>query len=235
MADPVPAVGDLFLALPTYNGDRSNASALVAAIRNPGPFRNVHLEDEGSSFLAWTFNRMWAKALNSRRSGVTHFLMLHADVYPHSKTWVADLYGIMERLQAEVVSLILPMKDARGLTTTALDEGDGRVRRLTLREVEARDPSFTDPALLVNTGMVLVDLRRPWVESVYFDVSSCLSMNESGEYFAVCESEDWFFSRQARAAGIALWATRELRATHYGRCPYPNFGGWGRLDTDDWS
>jgi hypothetical protein len=230
------AVGDLFLALPTYNGERSNASAIVAAVRNPGPFQNIRTEDSGSSFLTHTFNGMWAKALNARAEGVTHFLMMHSDVYPHSLTWIQDLFAIMERMNAQLLSVVLPMKDARGLTTTALEDELRGARRLTMREIEARDPTFTDPELLVNTGLMLVDMREPWVESMYFDMQSGIARGLTGA-FVVCQadSEDWVFSRLARSAGVQLWATRELRATHYGRCPFPNFGGWGRLDTDDWS
>lgn len=225
---------DLFLAVPTYDGTRHNASAIVNATMHRGPFRGIRADDSGGSLLTLNFNRMWANALNAREVGVTHFLMLHSDVYPHPATWVADLFAVMERVEAQVLSAVLPIKDARGVTSTAIERSNiWAPQRITLRELEAQPPTFTHPGLLVNTGMMLIDMREPWVEKVYFDVNNRIGKNDSGVFYAAAEAEDWFFSRRAREQGARIFATREIAATHYGRGEFPNFGAWGQLDRDE--
>lgn len=223
----------LYLALPSYDGSRLNSVAVTNALFNRGPFASVATDDAGSSLLANNFNTMWASALNARRKGVTHFAMLHADVFPHSPTWLADLLALMEQTSADVLSAIVPIKDDRGLTSTALEtKNPWCPRRLTIRELEAQAPTFTDPRILVNTGMMLVDMRRPWIERVHFTVNDAIAVDDSGRFYAQVEPEDWFFSRAAKRNGATLWATRALAVTHLGHARYPNYGGWGDLDTD---
>src|SRR4051812_48922453 len=130
---------------------------VMQAGAHPAPFSGIRVDDVGSSLLALNFNEMWARALNARSQGITHFVMLHADVVPHSATWVGQLRSIMDRHAASVLSVVLPIKDQRGLTTTGLySPGDPRLRRrLTLQEVYQQPPTFTHEHLLVNTGLMM--------------------------------------------------------------------------------
>jgi GT2 family glycosyltransferase len=201
---------------------------------NPAPFAGVRLDDVGSSLLAHNFNEMWARALNARHQGITHFAMLHSDVMPHSPTWVGEMRAIMDRVGASVLSVVLPIKDRRGLTSTAVDRANiWAPRRLTLSEAYAQPATFTHERLLLNTGCMMVDLRQGWVERAHFTVNDAIRQKPSGEFYAVAESEDWFFSRRARLEGASLYATREIAASHFGGSNFDNTSAWGEeVDPD---
>ena len=47
---------------------------------------------------------------------------------------------------------------------------------------------------------------------------------------AVGMSEDWAFSRRARALGATLYATREVSIVHSGMKDYRNDSAWGFLE-----
>ena len=59
---------------------------------------------------------------------------------------------------------------SEGVTTTAIDPP--AVRRFTMKEILARPETFTHPDLLVNTGMLLVDMRDDWIERAYFTITA---------------------------------------------------------------
>lgn len=223
------AVGGLYLALPTYDGWRVNMQSVLHAAANPAPFRGVRVDDAGTSLLALNFNEMWARALNERSAGITHFAMLHADVVPHSRMWVGDMRRIMDSTGASVLSVVLPIKDQRGLTTTGLyGETDHTLRkRFTLKEVYQQPPTFTHERLLVNTGLMMIDFRASWVEQFCFKMNDEIRRKPSGEYYATAESEDWYFSRRARELGATIVATREIAASHLGSAFYDNTSPWG--------
>ena len=44
--------------------------------------------------------------------------------------------------------------------------------------------------------------------------------------------EDWLFSRQARANGAKLFATREVKLLHRGPKSFGNMNAWGTAKTD---
>lgn len=225
----------LYLALPTYNGSRTNSHAILCAATFPAPFAGIRPDDVGSSLLAHNFNGMWARALNERARGITHFVMLHSDVFPHSQTWLGEMHAIMERVGASVLSVVLPLKDHWGVTTTALDRANiWSPKRLTMKEIYAENQpaTFTHEKLLVNTGLMMVDFRAPWVEQAYFAMRDEIRQKPSGEYYAVAESEDWFFSRKARELGATLYATREIAASHFGGANFDNTSAWGTMETE---
>ena len=41
-----------------------------------------------------------------------------------------------------------------------------------MKEILARPETFTHPDLLVNTGMLLVDMRDDWIERAYFTITA---------------------------------------------------------------
>jgi GT2 family glycosyltransferase len=225
----------LYLALPSYNGSRTNTHAILCAAARPAPFAGVRPDDVGSSLMANNFNEMWARALNARAQGFTHFVMLHSDVMPHSGTWVGEMHAIMERVGASVLSVVLPLKDHQGLTSTALDRANvWNPKRLTMKEIygENQPSTFTHDRLLVNTGLMMVDFRDPWVEQAYFTIRDEIRQKPDGQFYAAAESEDWFFSRKARELGAKLFATREIAASHFGGSNFDNTSAWGTMDTD---
>jgi len=227
---------NVFLAMPCYGSIEREAmqSAMMASRAVDHEIRMA-----GSSLLALTFNSLWCIALNERRTrGWTHFAMLHNDVSPEPG-WLDIMLAEMERVGADVLSLVLPIKDRRGLTSTGLFQGD-RVRRLTFRELADKPETFNssdfgypDGTLAINTGCWVCRFTEPWVEKVHFEIRDRIDKQADGTFKAMVLSEDWNFSRLCRPLGVKLFATRKIRAVHYGRHDYRNDETWGTLDTDD--
>jgi hypothetical protein len=228
-----PAPVKAFMALPTYGYQRFNTLAIVHAVTEPGPFDAIFPEEHPGSLLAYGFNCLWVRALEQRPHGCTHFLMLHADIVPIERDWLARLYQAMVAHDAQVLSAVVPLKDASGLTSTAYYAEGEALRRLTMHEVMAGAETFTAPDLLVNTGLLLVDLRKPWVEEICFTITDRIQKHADGSFAVHVLGEDYGFSLQARRLGIPLWATRAVPLSHAGLSWYPNFTAWGALSHDD--
>lgn len=71
-----------------------------------------------------------------------------------------------------------------------------------------------------------------WVERAYFTINDEIRRKPDGEFYAVVEPEDWFFSRKARELGATLFATREIAASHFGANNFNNTSPWGELEKD---
>jgi hypothetical protein len=185
-----------------------------------------------ASLLPLSFNLLWSQALDAFDKGeITHFAMLHDDVLPMNG-WLDVLLTDLEWLEADIVSAVVPIKDGRGLTSTAIESGnDWNPRRLTLKEVFEREETFTDPAILLNTGCWVCDLSRPWCDKVCFRQQDRIAKREGGRS-AETISEDWDFSRQVRAnGGTRLFATRKVQLDH-DRPEFTNRLVWGEWQTD---
>lgn len=211
--------------LPTYDGMRWNANAIASM-----HLRNIDTFEIQSSLLASAFNRCWVEALNKRESnpGVTHFLLLHADIVPLESDWFQQLWEEFEKNQCKVLSVAVPIKNELGITSTALEtENLWHPRRLTVSEILDRSVTWTDPRLLVNTGMLLVDFRQPWVEKVCFTINDKIH-KPNGKWVSEVESEDWNFSRQCRELGVDVWVTRRVAVQHMGRAFWRNDQRWGK-------
>jgi hypothetical protein len=221
----------VLVSIPTYGGlDGRTFEALTSASPD-GHVAGVQYVK--SSFLTKCFNQMWCRALNDREShGLTHFAMLHADVMPEPE-WLDKTLRVMSETGADVVSVVMPMKNGQGLTSTGIESDDRmKPRRFTIKQLEAMPLTFTHPKLVVNTGLMLIDVRKPWVERIHFRVEDEIRI-ENGVRAAHALSEDWAFSMDARALGAKLYATRAIRAHHLGEQAYPNFGGWGTSAIDE--
>jgi hypothetical protein len=208
---------------------------------------------KASSLLAFAHNALLCTALNNRPA-ISHLLICHSDVVP-DPGFLRVMYEEMLRTEAGVVSAVIPIKDSKGLTSTALLPEAAQAewirqprrykrRRLTMREVmtlpatfEARDVAqlFGEgperAALLVNTGLMLIDLQ-PWSEQIYFQINDAVYCDERGKFVADVEPEDWFFSRQLAQLGVKAVATRKVKVAHYGRAPFANDSAWGDWEHD---
>ena len=235
-------MANVLVGIPTYKSDMHArvVHSLVRALP-PGSKHMIDLAETDSSACAMTMNHLWCYALEQKAAGqFTHFLMLHSDVEPEPH-FVEKMLTIMDATKADVLSVVIPIKDNYGFTSTALDEQVGdydpefRVRRLTLHEIfNNYQPTFTDDKLLINTGLMLVDLRKDWVEdtdNVYFTLRDKI-IKYRGRRMAHMMPEDWGFSRMARAKGASLWATREIKVNHYGLAAFTNVFPWGSEKTD---
>lgn len=232
----------LFIGLPTYGGQRFNTMALLSAQQNQRFFAGIHAMELDGSLLAASFNKLLITAQKLHGQGeCDFFLLMHADIVPidvanwldqlmearqYARTQCAD----NEKYKAAVISVVVPIKDHRGLTSIAI-EGPTiwNPRRLTLREIHAMEQdTFTDENLLVNTGMLLIDMRNnDWISKIRFTISDAILKTQEGDLLAAVQPEDWQFSRDARALGVKLWATRKVKIVHRGLFSYPNFTPWG--------
>jgi len=243
----------IMVGIPSY--DRTIHTGLLDALLNEsvsgGPPFDV--TTKSSSLLAHGCNVLWCSALNGREK-ITHFMMLHADVIPIGVGFIGEMFSLMEIFGADILSVALPIKTAQGFTSTAfvsdgdaLDVGLGRAqrRRITMKELaelpdtfsaqevsELYGASATNPQLLINTGMMLVDMSGDWVERVRFEINDTIYQNSNGRYVADVEPEDWFFSRQAHEAGARICVTSKIKAHHAGRGMFPNWGAWGTTAHD---
>lgn len=245
----------ILICVATYNGTVHNG--LLGGIMSASNLHTRTVITHQSSGACHSFNQMWQMALNGRDQ-FTHFVMIHSDVEPTESFWADKMVKIMEEKKADILSVVLPIKTLEGLTSTALDEAppgdwDHRwtVRRLTMHEIygeslpnilmtdeEKRirkitdDKTFTHPKLLVNNGLMMVDMRAPWVEKVHFKTETDM-IKKNGRFEAVTFSEDWYFSRQANWRGARIFATTEIAADHKGTGSYMNTHGWGTRWTDN--
>lgn len=228
------------LAIPGPNMIYGAAIGLLTASRGVHQVAPLH---SGNGFD--DMNTLWVEALNMAHKGqITHFAMLHSDINP-SQGWLDTLACEMQRLGADLVSTVVPIKDNRGLTTTGVgDAGDpwNAFRRFTMREIfelpetfGTADTPHPDKYLLHNTGCWLADLRNPaWRTAdangflratLSFPIAA--QVNADGTIEHRRESEDWYFSRMIAGLPLKTFATRKVTATHYGMTPYANNRPWG--------
>ena len=231
----------VYLGVPSY--DNRVYGEFVTAMVQSSKTNVIHkLEISGTSWLTRNFNKLYCSALNLRSKGYTHFCLLHDDVIPQTPFWMDLMLDIMDREKADVLSAIVPIKDSRGFTSTGLDEKVGehdqrwRIRRLTLHEVYTDfPPTFTHENILLNTGLLLIDITKPHAENIVFKFDDQIVPNpqKPGEFMAAGFPEDWGFSREANKLGLRLFATREIQATHMGGGRWSNAGIWGSKQKDE--
>jgi len=172
--------GFIFAMQPDY-GVGNNASrrrfwsaGLRANSRYQGRLYQDHCEasfDGGDAFLS--------AVLNAQESGmnITHFIMLHNDVVPESG-WIDILMEEILACGADLLSVAMPIKDLKGLTSTAIDSLDDPYeveRRITMTELYRLPPTFGikdipgygDRRLLANTGCFVMDVTKPWFSAVW--------------------------------------------------------------------
>jgi hypothetical protein len=188
-----------------------------------------------SSLLCHSFNLLWATALEWQAAGVIdYFLLHHDDVEVTTHGWLDLMVAEMRRVGAAVLSAVVAIKDDRGETSTAVETGDPwRPRKLTLRECWglpgtfcAKDTPWPGLPLLVNTGLMLVDLARPEFRErspsdpdglfFHFNIGDRILVLPEGRYKAQVRPEDWNFSRLCHARGLPVYATHKVRCVHHG-------------------
>ena len=227
-------VGNIFLGMPGYGKQTAGAGrGLWLASRNMDA---VFVQQSAGSLLASNFNGLWCSALNLMLDGtpVKYFAMLHDDVAPED-FWLDKLIEELEAKQLDVLSVVIPIKDTKGLTSTAIDGGEKwRPKcRLTMAEVMSLPETFTGEdiggGLLVNTGCWVCRFDAEWVKSARFTINDRIVLNEStGRYEAQVEPEDWFFSRQCNRIGLKIGATRKIAVSHRGEGDFSNQRVWGQ-------
>jgi hypothetical protein len=227
----------VFLGVP-HNGTITPEA--VPGLANPTERGALRINFCKGSLLAMNFNRLWCDALNVREEEkLTHWAMHHSDIEAPNN-WIDTLIDDMDSVGADICSAVVPLKDWRGLTTTALGTNEtSTIRRLTLTEVRRLPVVFTaadlptaGSMLLVNTGLWICKFDAPWVEEACFTVKDAIRRKPDGTFFALSLSEDWGFSAWAHKRGLKLAASRRLRVVHYGTYGFSSEGPPGQWATD---
>jgi hypothetical protein len=196
----------------------------------------IATESPRTSLLDHCFNRIWAKALDMRdQLDCTDLAIIHSDIGT-DPGWLDILHK--ERGDADMCSAVVPIKNSCGLTSTALNTGDLWLpRRLVMKEVMAMPETFASEdvgyPLLLNTGLCVINLTRPWADQVCFDSLKRIVKKQDGTRVAQCVSEDWFFSNALNELGCKLVATRKVTVAHHGEREFTNNHPWGLWKTDD--
>lgn len=195
------------------------------------------------SSLTGSFNSLWAKARNEWEDGnIDGFAMIHSDVAP-AVSWAGVLLREMDAYGADLISAVVPIKDDRGLTSTALDDsGDQwRFRRLTTAQAQQLPVTFGDEEaggpVLCNTGLWLCRLG-PWMLDCHFRWHDTIRREphpsdppavkaRGGRWVPRSIPEDYDFSRQVRALGLKVCATRAVPLLHWGHYAWNSEDVWG--------
>ncbi len=223
----------IFLGMPGYGKQTADAGrGLWRACRD---MSNVVIEYRQGSLLAANFNGLWCSALNSchRGDSIKYFAMLHDDVGP-SDFWLETLIQELEERQLDVLGVAVPIKDANGLTSLAID-GDGTWKprcRITMTELANLPETFTSDDvggnLLLNTGCWVCKFNPEWARKVSFTINDRIVWNKGLDRYEVqVEPEDWYFSRLCHEMGLKLGATRKVRVDHRGEVNFSNDAVWG--------
>lgn len=239
--DPSEAKPQVYLATPCYNNTVNSAHVETIYYASKQGLLKQKMAPS-FSILTHTFNLAYAHALTMRTKGITHFCMLHDDIVPSEFFWLDKMMALMKANEADILSVVSPIKDEKGLTSTALDlplpgsqyDPNYRLTRLTLKEIyENYPPTFTHEKLLVNSGLMLVDITKPFADKICFRFENRIEFNKvTQQYDALVMSEDWLFSRDAAKLGAKIFATREVPIYHCGSFKFPNTHVWGEWDKD---
>lgn len=248
----------VFIGVPTYSEDMNSGTArALYCTASRGDDVRVIPATRSSSLIPGSCNNLWCEALNMREShGIDWFGLLHADIEPEH-FWLDKMLAIAEASQADMLSVCVPIKDDRGITSTAIASGDERTQfcRLTQRQLWHPDfpetfdtdqcadalerlpeplgiPNCPRYGLRLNTGCMLLRLKPEFCDgSVYFENVDWIEQR-NGLWLARDISEDWRFAQKVQAAGGRLVATRAVKAIHKGIAKFPNDVPWGLKPND---
>lgn len=181
-----------------------------------------------TSVLPDGFNRLLAACLDLRDQGfLTHMAMVHADIAA-APGWLDVLYREMRDRGDVVVATVIAVKSTEGVTSTAFGLADDPWAPALPLGLEARpnmpetfaiaDACACKPGavLLVNTGLMLVDLTHPFWDSFSFEFHTRIVRGDDGKRYPQHVSEDWDMSRKLHAAGVPYSATWKPEVRHEG-------------------
>jgi hypothetical protein len=186
-----------------------------------------------SGGLTLSFNMILARAMTMRDRGeCTHLAMIHSDIEAQGP-WVNALWNEMRRYRLGVVSAVVAIKDKtkRNTSTAIGTTGDPWkiARYVYLADRETTPDTFTSEdvckpgeELLINTGVMLADLRNPFWDGYAFEVRNKV-VKEGDSYVDYFESEDWKMSRDLNRAGVRYGATWLVPTRHLGGGSFANY------------
>ncbi len=231
-----------FLARPMYNptGIHYLSEKMFYTNQSSRPMK-IMTGQNVSSLLPDSFNSNFCMALNGDgEERPTHFVMLHGDIVPQN-CYLSMLLDECEAIGADIISAVVPIKSMEhDKTSTAigiLNGRNSRFRHISSAEAAEVPPTFTakdlDHAegdkLLVNTGLMAIDLRKPWVKEWFKSGGFRLESHawqdeETGKWRSLCLPEDWLMSwdAQTKFGATVVAATTKIRLLHYGEAGFEN-------------
>jgi hypothetical protein len=227
----------IFLGVPTSGSVRNGAlTAFTSASRN----HKFMARTCDAGYIPHNFNCLWADAYNQRDElKLDRFAMHHHDI--RAEIFFLDsLMDEMERVDADILSVVMAICDDRGLSSTGIHvPGTWDTRRLTMSEAHDLPPTFSiadtpwpGAWLAINTGLMLCRFDKSWVDEFPgFQLRTRL-IDADGKKFAVQWPEDFELSRWANERGLSVFATRKVAAWHRGEKEYGNSLPWGEWTTD---
>ena len=224
-----------YLSLPSY--DQRHWSQTMMSVLNCLDGSNDGLEvfpdPINGSLLPRVFNEALGRAIVR---GADVFAMLHADI-GCEPGWLSKMWRIMDATGADVLSAVVALKDNRELTSTAIAVPQDPYRKLTLNEVHGGCPETFDRTadylldqgasrLLLNTGVMLMRLDRPWLRKWNgFQIRSRIQWQSDGGVLVDTTGEDWDMSEQLSRLpdDPLLMATTAVRVLHFGSAAWGNW------------
>lgn len=252
---------NVFLGVPTHDG-RLSIGTMYGSNTRISQNRTVLFKPFHFTNLECTYNILLCEALNMRKTyNLRYFAMLHSDIHPE-EFWLDKLIDEADLYNADFMSAVVPLRDARGLTSTGMSDPDDPWQpacRLTLRQL--RHPDFPETfdtemcrealeklpeelrlslpegsELLNNTGCMLLRIDRPWSEKIFFHKHDTIIF-EDNMWQPMSWTEDWLLSQELHEAGAKVMSTRKVTLGHVGNtAPFWNNEEYGQaIDTDTWT
>jgi hypothetical protein len=232
-----------FLGMPGYAGPTMSAArSYFRASLGALDIRCCYHE---ASLINVNCNTLWATALTRRAHGqrLDYFALLHADVAAPDG-WLDALVGEMKAAGLDLLSVVVPIKDTRGLTSTAVGSDDPfrQVCRLSMKEVHALPGTFTlrdlhvpgGEYLLFNTGCFVCRFDPAWAANAWFATRDEVRWDAARRKYTVHnEPEDWHFARRVQDLGLKVGCTRKIPVEHAGKFLFNSAEPWGEYAYDE--
>ena len=239
-ARPTPSKYNVFLAVP--NAGSILPCCAMAFAQSTANKHNITFSPQQFGDIPHNFNMLWCNALQMRGepNNITHFAMLHTDIGANT-FWLDTLIEEMDRLDADIMSTIVAIKDGRGLTTTGIRyPGVWGTRRFTMKEIMRLPETFSvtdtdepDQILAINTGLWVCRLPQSgWPDKMPGFQNEHKITWINNEPCPMFDSEDWMFSDWAASQGLKVYATRKVKAGHQGAYTFENDSAWGAWGTE---
>ena len=189
-----------------------------------------------ASLLAHAFNLGAAYCLNQKYE---YFAMLHGDISAKDG-WIDTLLDTLDT-GVDVVHAVAPIKDHRGLTSTAIAFWDDQfepVRRLTVSELTKLPEVFTitdvqqniDPnakRLLPNTGCLCFRADTWFKRFPGFTINDQLATMDGNEWAVDVMPEDWNFGHWCGRNFLTVAGVTNVDLRHYGRWSFTTSAKYG--------
>lgn len=207
---------------------------------------------------AGNFNDLLGRAFSAAlNDGATHFARIDADIeVVDYQPWLDILIGELDWYDLDFIANVVPIKDDRGIVSCGIGRPNDKWHpelRFTTKDVSALPETFSaadvghpDKYLLHNTGLFVMDLRKPlWFKAdadgvlpAFFEFHERL-VRRDNQIFHEMESEDWAFSRRLHEIGAKTMATKKIALRHHGEWPFQSNAVWGwekdKQTTGTWS